>query len=231
MGDNSQLELQFQKASNKKQLELIPELVHQGEPGLTILQNFLKNNHRNNDNLGVMGAAYQALYQTDNSHIQSFLATNFPQGLVPLISAKGVDYYELYLALLTQDFQQADLITSEKMKEIAGPGAVKRKWLYFTEVEQFPIEDLKTIDRLWQVHSAGKFGFSVQRKIWLALGKNFDKFWPKIAWRAEGKWTRYPDEFIWDLSAPRGHLPLSNQLRGARVINALLNHPAWLEEV
>ncbi|PLZ94121.1 hypothetical protein CI594_16205, partial [Fischerella thermalis CCMEE 5196] len=40
-------------------------------------------------------------------------------------------------------------------------------------------------------------------------------------------WTRYPQEFTWDLSAPKGHLPLSNQLRGVRVIASIFAHPAW----
>ncbi|MGB0562323.1 MAG: GUN4 domain-containing protein, partial [Spirulinaceae cyanobacterium] len=31
----------------------------------------------------------------------------------------------------------------------------------------------------------------------------------------------------WDLTAPKGHLPLSNQLRGVRTFEAILNHPAW----
>lgn len=227
MGDPSQLQAQFDKASNKKQLQLIPELVNQGVPGLTILKDFLKDNHNNNDKLGVAGATYQALYTTDDTQVQSFLATTFPQGIVPLISNQGIDYYELYLALVAQDFQEADVVTSQKLRELAGPGAVKRKWLYFTEVEQFPVEDLLTIDQLWRAHSGGKFGFSIQRKIWLGLGQNFEKLWTKIAWRGDSTWTRYPNEFIWDLSAPRGHLPLSNQLRGTRVINSLLNHPAW----
>ncbi|MEO8890989.1 MAG: GUN4 domain-containing protein, partial [Coleofasciculaceae cyanobacterium] len=35
--------------------------------------------------------------------------------------------------------------------------------------------------------------------------------------------------FIWDLSAPRGHLPLSNQLRGVRPFAALMGHRAWVK--
>jgi hypothetical protein len=113
------------------------------------------------------------------------------------------------------------------MCEAAGPQAVKRKWLYFTEVENFPIQDLRTINQLWVVHSEGKFGFSVQREIWLGLSKNWVNLWPKIGWKDGNNWTRYPNGFTWNLSAPRGHLPLSNQLRGVRVMSSLLSHPAW----
>ena len=30
----------------------------------------------------------------------------------------------------------------------------------------------------------------------------------------------------WSLEAPEGHMPLVNQLRGVRLMDALLNHPA-----
>ena len=106
---------------------------------------------------------------------------------------------------------------------------MKRNWVYFTEVEQFPVVDLQTLDRLWLAYSEGKFGFSVQRRLWLSLGQDWDKLWPRLAWTDDNIWTRYPGGFIWDLSAPDGHLPLSNQLRGVRMMAALLTHPAWSE--
>ncbi|MGB3297449.1 MAG: GUN4 domain-containing protein, partial [Phormidesmis sp.] len=61
------------------------------------------------------------------------------------------------------------------------------------------------------------------------LGKDWERLWVQLLWKsAEGSWTRYPNEFVWDLaSAPSAHLPLSNQLRGVRAMNALLSHPAW----
>ena len=86
---------------------------------------------------------------------------------------------------------------------------------------------MPTVDRLWQVYSEGKFGFSVQRELWFGVSRNWDRLWPKIGWRDGRAWTRYPGGFTWDLSAPRGHLPLTNQLRGVRMMEALMNHPAW----
>ena len=136
-----------------------------------------------------------------------------------------ISHYKSYLPSKT--FQEADIITLQKLCELAGEAAIKRKWLYFTEVENFPILDLRTINQLWLIHSEGKFGFSLQRQIWLSLGRDFTKLWPKIGWRIGKKWTRYPQEFTWELSAPKGHLPTSNQLRGAKVITALFSHPVW----
>lgn len=213
--------------SLKNQLQIVAELAAAGESGLTVLMRFLQERQACTAGL-IEGKVYQTLVeQTNQPLVQEFLTTRFPQGIVPLRSERGVDYLPLQRLLAQQDFQAADRLTLENLCQLAGPTAVQRKWLYFTEVEKFPITDLQTIDRLWRVHSLGRFGFSVQRELWLGTGKNWDKLWPQIGWRDGNTWTRYPQEFIWDLSAPKGHLPLSNQLRGVRVIAALLTHPAW----
>lgn len=222
----AELKRQLQSNSEKKQLQLIPELVSQGAAGLEVLMDFLKEQQLTSINL-IAGLAYQSLYDADTPKTQEFLTTHFPTGIVPLASERSIDYIPLQQLLVQQDFLAADRLTLEKLCELAGPAALKRKWLYFSEVENFPIADLHTINNLWFIHSQGKFGFSVQRELWLSLSKNWEKLWPKIGWKTENNWTRYPHEFTWDLSAPRGHLPLSNQLRGVRVIASLLSHPAW----
>ncbi|MBD2345569.1 GUN4 domain-containing protein [Anabaena subtropica] len=208
------------------QQQIILELADLGNEGLDVLMEFLLK-RRENPATWIDGKAYQVLYNSDAPQAQEFLQNNFPEGIVTLKSSCGINYNPLQQLLAKQDFQAADLMTIETMCEIAGPMAVKRKWLYFTDVESFPADDLQTINQLWIVHSEGKFGFSVQREIWSSLGKNWDNFWPKIGWKNGNNWTRYPNGFTWDLTAPRGHLPLSNQLRGVRVIASLFAHPAW----
>lgn len=211
--------------SLKNQLQLVSELAT-SEAGLEVLMRFLTD--RTPQTIGVIeGKAYQTLLQSDRPTAANFLQTRFPTGIVPLQSERDVDYRELQALLAQQNFQSADRLTLEKMCELAGELAVQRKWIYFTEVTTFPIVDLQTINTLWLVHSEGKFGFSVQRELWLAAGKNWEKLWYQIGWKNGNVWTRYPQEFNWSLDAPRGHLPLSNQLRGVRVIAALLAHPAW----
>jgi hypothetical protein len=212
--------------SEKNQLQLIRELATRGEPGTDLLMNFLLE-RKSAPATPVEGRAYLSLLNTDAPKVKEFLQIHFPQGVVPLRSHHGIDYTPLQTLLIQQDFQTADCLTLEKLCELAGEAAVKRRWLYFTEVEGFPTTDLQTINTLWLVYSEGKFGFSVQRELWISVGRNWDKLWSLIGWRAEKNWTRYPQEFTWDLSAPKGHLPLSNQLRGVRVFAALLNHPAW----
>jgi hypothetical protein len=209
--------------SLKNQMHLVQELAT-SEAGLDVLMRFLL--ERQTSLAGVVeGKVYQVLFETAAS--QAFLQIHFPKGVVPLRSECKIDYAPLQALLAKREFQAADRLTLEKMCELAGPMATQRKWLYFTEVESFPIPDLQTINTLWFVHSEGKFGFSVQRELWLSAGKNWEKLWYQIGWKTGNSWTRYPQEFNWGLDAPKGHLPLSNQLRGVRVIAALLNHPAW----
>ena len=222
----AELKRQLQTSSEKKQLQLIPELASLGDAGLEALMEFLKEQQSTPANL-VTGLAYQSLYKANTPDTKAFLHAHFPTGIVPLQSEVGIDYLPLQQQLALADFLVADRLTLEKLCELAGSAAIARKWLYFSEVENFPITDLHTINALWFIHSQGKFGFSVQRELWLSLGKNWEKLWPKIGWKTENNWTRYPNGFTWDLSAPRGHLPLSNQLRGVRVFASLLAHPAW----
>ncbi len=85
--------------------------------------------------------------------------------------------------------------------------------------------DLITLDRLWKAYSQGRFGFTVQSRLLKALDGRYDKLWPRIGWKKEGVWTRYPTSFDWSMEAPEGHMPLINQLRGVRLMDAILNHP------
>jgi hypothetical protein len=224
--DIANLRLKFKSESEKTQLQLIPELIDAGEPGLGVLMEYLLSSQSAPASL-VAGKAYQALCNANSATADEFIQTHFPSGIVPLHSDRNIDYTALQKLLAQQDFLEADRLTLQKLCELTGNDALQRKWLYFTEVENFPIIDLQTINTLWLVHSEGKFGFSVQRELWLGVGKNWEKLWPKIGWKNGNNWTRYPQEFTWDLTAPRGHLPLSNQLRGVRVIASLLSHPAW----
>lgn len=214
--------------SEKTQLQLVQQLADSGDSGLETLMEFLLEQSQRPS--ATVGKAYRLLRTAGTAKAKEFCQTHFPQGVVPLQSAQTVDYSSLQDLLIQQDFQAADRLTLEKLCELAGDAAIQRKWIYFTEVESFPTVDLQTINSLWRVYSDGKFGYSVQRELWLGTGKNWDKLWPMIGWKAGNNWTRYPQEFTWDLSAPQGHLPLSNQLRGVRVIAAMLMHPAWAEK-
>jgi GUN4-like/ARM-like repeat domain, GUN4-N terminal len=218
--------------SLKNQMQTVAELAEAGDEGWDALISLMIGRSQERQSSNTMptpldGKIYQQLVRVAVPKTHEFLKTQFPRGLVPLRSEKGLDYTQLQDLLIGQAYEDADRLTLEKFCELAGELATKRKWVYFTDVEQFPITDLQTIDALWFVYSEGKFGFSVQRDLWASLGQNWGRLWEKIGWKSGNTWTRYPGEFIWDTSAPKGHMPLSNQLRGVRVMAALMAHPAW----
>lgn len=233
-------------ASLKKQFQAIRDLSTMGSAGEQTLIDFVRSRITSTDlastenisqentkkaldtNSTSVGSAYQVLYVSDNEAAQSFIRQNPPETIFVPESEQDVDYTELQTALLTKDYQVADKLTTEKLCELAGERAMQRKWVYFTEVSQFSVTDLQSIDTLWRLYSEDKFGWSKQHELWMRLGKDWERLWTQLIWKsAEGAWTRYPNEFIWDLSAPVGHLPLSNQLRGVRMMDSLLSHPAW----
>jgi GUN4-like/ARM-like repeat domain, GUN4-N terminal len=222
----SAFQQKFEAATEKNRLQLFNEIDDADPAAVEFLQAVVAEPVSSWPTL-LQGKAFQLLYHSPLPMATAFVESTFPTGLVPLKSAAGVEYQDLYQLLIDRNWQAADKLTNLKLCELAGPVALQRQWLYFTDITTLPTVDLQTLDRLWWTYSEGLFGFTVQRDIWLSVGQNWDKLWPKIGWKDGIHWTRYPGSFTWDLSAPRGHLPLSNQLRGVRSMAALLAHPAW----
>jgi len=88
-------------------------------------------------------------------------------------------------------------------------------WLDEESINNFPCEELRTIDKLWVDNSRGKFGFSVQKKVWLDCGgvpgeydyDVYKKFADEVGWRRDGEWLRY-DELTFLLEGSQhAHLP------------------------
>ena len=143
-------------------------------------------------------------------------------------SAVGIDYSPLQRDLLTEQFEDADRFTSKVLRQLAGPEAERRGYVYFSEVPPMEGLDLITLDRLWTAYSQGRFGFTTQARLLKGLDGRYERLWPRIGWKQEGVWTRYPSAFTWALDAPEGHMPLINQLRGVRLMDSLLNHPSLI---
>ncbi|KAJ0246652.1 Tetrapyrrole-binding protein [Hirschfeldia incana] len=138
--------------------------------------------------------------------------------------------------LINQDFRKADEETRRLLIQIAGEAAVKRGYVFFSEVKSISVQDLQAIDDLWTKHSDGRFGYSVQRKIWLKVKKDFTRFFIKVEWMklldtevVQYNYRAFPDEFQWELNdeTPLGHLPLTNALRGTQLLKCVLSHPAF----
>ncbi|GAB4193008.1 MAG: hypothetical protein Fur006_37810 [Coleofasciculaceae cyanobacterium] len=129
-----------------------------------------------------------------------------------LSSECGIDYTWLRELLVAGQWERADSETTAIMLEISGRKA--EDWLRPEDLEQFPCTDLLTIDRLWIKYSKGRFGFSVQKRIWQRVGgtKNADyeiyrSFGKRVGWdNGGGSWLYYC-ELTFALTAPVGHLP------------------------
>eukprot|EP00244_Chara_vulgaris_P011344 TRINITY_DN557_c1_g1_i1.p1 TRINITY_DN557_c1_g1~~TRINITY_DN557_c1_g1_i1.p1 ORF type:complete len:367 (-),score=49.51 TRINITY_DN557_c1_g1_i1:344-1444(-) len=157
-----------------------------------------------------------------------------PPGLldVSLDSEVGISYEALRDRLAAGEWEEADNESRRLLCVLAGDGAVKRKWVYFSEVKFFPVKDLQTIDNLWNAYSGGRYGFSVQRRIWKSVNQRWKPFFKKISWTTgeNDSFRKFPQDFLWNNdseSTPDGHLPLTNALRGTQLLEALLSHPAF----
>ena len=170
------------------------------------------------------GWILQVLKRHQPDHLAQLLSST-PEGWLKVVSAVGVDFTPLQQALLDEEFETADRITSSILRQLAGPAAEARGYVYFSEVPGMAGSDLVSLDRLWTVYSQGRFGFSMQAKLLAGLDGRYERLWPRIGWKLDGTWTRYPGAFTWTIEAPEGHMPLINQLRGVRLMDALLNHP------
>ena len=166
------------------------------------------------------------ILQVLKKHKPTFFENTIYNNWFHTYSEENINYEELQLKLLEQEFEAADRLTSSYLRKLAGKLAEKRGYVFYSEVNNMSGKDLQTIDRLWNIYSNGKFGFSIQAKILRSVGKKYELMWPKIGWKNNGNWTRYPNSFCWSLDAPEGHMPLINQLRGIRLMDSILRHPA-----
>jgi hypothetical protein len=176
------------------------------------------------------GLLVQLLLQAGGPAAADFQA-RCPDGWLAVSSAAGRDYGPLQRALMGQHFEEADRLTSEHLRQLAGPAAVQRGYVYYSEVATMPAADLEALDRLWVCYSRARFGFSVQGRLLRACGGQWEQLWLRLGWKKDGVWTRYPLAFTWSLEAPDGHLPLVNQLRGVRLMDALMGHPALARRI
>jgi hypothetical protein len=83
------------------------------------------------------------------------------------------------------------------------------------DIELCPCRDLQTIDSFWSTLSSGRFGFSVQGQIWVAVRGNLEHFSQIVGWRKNNTWINYgsvtfalqPGKTYSIENARYGHLP------------------------
>lgn len=215
--------------SIKQQVRLVQKIIKSPAGPTKLLELLIKRRSKMMDSLCyVDGIIFKELHNSSTTNFQAKIKQCFCDGIVKLESSNSINYRPLYESLISNNFKTANCLTQGYLNKLAGlRQEKKREWLYFTDVLSFPDQDLQTIDKLWAIYSEGQFGFSAQKQIWIYSNRNWEKFWHKIGWKVNKKSMRYPSEFIWDMTAPAGHLPLFNQLRGVQVLAALFTHPAF----
>ena len=140
---------------------------------------------------------------------------------IQLKSEVGINCTKLRDLLAAQKWEEADQETIQVM--LAVTNREKERGLYvrrlyvrhIDNIDNFPCEYLRYIDQLWVKYSDGRFGFSVQKKIYQSLGgtESYDKkiwntFEDKVGWRPRGNSLSPLDiTFYFNNKAPKGHLP------------------------
>ncbi|MBS3027817.1 MAG: GUN4 domain-containing protein [Dolichospermum sp. DET50] len=150
------------------------------------------------------------------SNIQDNTQTNTPpNNPSPTNEPTPVIFQRLEALLKAEKWRDADLETWELMKKLT-----KREqegWLRLEDVKNFPRQELRKMDQLWVKYSNGKFGFSVQKQIWLDLGGKLDgepdwdtftKLGDRVGWRKNNDWLSSYDSYTFSTNALTGHLPI-----------------------
>ena len=141
------------------------------------------------------------------------LLTTVGVGIVSkdLSGEQDVDYTRLRDLLAAGKWQEADRETQAVMLKVSG--REQQGWIRVTDMDKFPCEALSTIDQLWVQYSHGRFGFSVQQRIWQSVGGNQHEdyetsccFAEQVGWRVNGNWVLW-NELNFSSLAPVGHLP------------------------
>jgi hypothetical protein len=183
----------------------LKQALNYGESGLDLVIQSL-----NDDCEDVQNTAYGLLTLRTEAKVKEALII-FDNA--QLKSDVGMNYRKLRDYLAQRKWKEADEETRRVMLAVAK--REEEDWLDEKSIDNFPCADLRTIDQLWVKYSDGKFGFSVQKRIYQSLGGTrkynweiWKKFGDKVGWRKGGHWLYYSD-ITFDKKAAEGHLPVS----------------------
>jgi hypothetical protein len=159
---------------------------------------------------GIPTEKFPNLISNIPDNIQANTPRNNPS---PRTEPTPVIFQKLETLLKEEKWRDADVETWNLMLKLT-----KREqegWLRVEDVKNFPRQELRKMDQLWVKYSKGKFGFSVQKQIWLDLGGKLDgepdwdtfvKLSDRVGWRKNNEWLSY-DNYTFSTNAPQGHLP------------------------
>jgi eukaryotic-like serine/threonine-protein kinase len=147
---------------------------------------------------------------------------------IDLVSAVGVDYTHLRNLLAAGKWKKADEETTRVMLKVGD--REEEGYLGKDDIEDFYCKDLRTIDQLWVKYSNGRFGFSVQKRIYQSLMEiqqlskphplyrkggisvltqtQTNEFYDLVGWLKSGDLSNYND-LRFNTEAPEGCLPVA----------------------
>ncbi|MFZ4640010.1 MAG: GUN4 domain-containing protein [Nodosilinea sp.] len=153
------------------------------------------------------------------------------EDVLPLI-ADVERYQRLQNLLKTGKLREADEETLEVILEVAG--TADRETLTPDAVSHFPCPVLRIIDRLWTTYSGGRFGFSVQLRLYQEVGGSLEtalaqdlamlkNLGDRVGWRQQNEWKTL-DQATHNLDDPIGCYPLIwwDSPYGAKMVNYFL---------
>jgi len=114
-------------------------------------------------------------------------------------SESGLDYRSLETFLSERKWKEADDITNQLILKILDREV--EGWLLAEEIDMLPCDKFQDLDLLWTKYSRGRFGFSVQTKIWKDIGGNTEA--------SQEIWEIFCRKTGWDASVPGINLGLS----------------------
>ncbi|KAF3890558.1 MULTISPECIES: GUN4 domain-containing protein [Nostocales] len=128
-------------------------------------------------------------------------------------------YRNLHEFLQAGYWKNADSETRKLVFELAGGEYSIRDddyWLPLKGILNIAEADVQIIDRLWITYSQGRFGFSVQKQIFLECGGKlglrdekevWEKFGDRVGWRLDKNRWVWLEDVQFNLCARVGHLP------------------------
>jgi hypothetical protein len=130
------------------------------------------------------------------------------------------NYTKLEQLLAAGKWKEADEETYNKMLEVGGKQQVghmiRGELIGIKDIRNFPCPDWRAMDRLWVKYSKGRFGFSVQKRIYQNLGGTkeengqvFSAYYEAIGWKQKGEKENLLlySQLTFNSNAPSGHLP------------------------
>lgn len=140
-----------------------------------------------------------------------------PGHTLRIVRQRIPDHYQTLVNYLASgSWRDADQETDKLMLKAVGPEAEKRGYLELKEIRNFPCPDLQLLDRLWVKFSGGKFGFSVQKQIYVECGNPlnggfYENAWnvfaDRVGWRKDGSYLNYDDLKADPSFSPDGEFP------------------------